>query len=157
MPKKKRVITKETEIEEIIRKSVCCYVGMVDENNLPYVLPFNFGYKDKCIYLHSAPSGKKIDILKKNNSVCIVFSINHELSWQHPDVACSYSMGYKSVICNGKVEFIEGFEEKVEAMNIIMKQYTGRDFQYSKPAVDGVLLYKVVVDEITAKEFGNLS
>ncbi len=157
MPKKKRIITKETEIEEIIKKSVCCYVGMVDENNRPYVLPFNFGYKDKCIYLHSAPTGKKIDILKKNNSVCIVFSIDHDLSWQHPDVACSYSMSYKSVICNGKVEFIEDFEKKVEAMNIIMQQYTGRDFQYSKPAVDGVLLYKVVVEELTAKEFGNLS
>ena len=64
MPKKKRIIFKDKEIEEIIQKSICCYIGMVDENNRPYVLPFNFGYKDKCIYLHSGTTGKKIEILK---------------------------------------------------------------------------------------------
>jgi nitroimidazol reductase NimA-like FMN-containing flavoprotein (pyridoxamine 5'-phosphate oxidase superfamily) len=130
---------------------------MVDENNRPYVLPFNFGYKDKCIYLHSGSAGKKINILKKNNSVCVVFSIGHDLSYQNQNVACSYIMSYKSVICYGKVEFIEEYEKKVEAMNIIMKQYTGKVFDYSKPAIDNVLVYKVVVEEITAKEFGNLS
>jgi len=157
MPKKKRVITKESEKEEIISKSECCYVAMVDENNQPYVVPFNFGYKDKTIFLHSAPTGKKIDILRKNNQVCIVFSINHHLSFQSEKMACSYSMSYKSVICYGKVEFIDDYNKKVEAMNIIMQHYTGKDFEYSIPSINGVLIYKVIVDEMTGKEFGNLS
>ena len=157
MPKKKRTIFKEAEIESVIKQSVCCFIGMVDENNNPYVLPFNFGYHDKCIYLHSGNTGKKIDILNKNKRVCVVFSIGHDLSWQNPDVACSYIMSYKSVMCHGRVEFIDDFDKKVEALNIIMQQYTGRDFEYSKPAVNNVLTYKVIVDEITAKEFGNLS
>ncbi|HQI44685.1 MAG TPA: pyridoxamine 5'-phosphate oxidase family protein [Bacteroidales bacterium] len=156
MPRKSRIISIPKEQEDIIKKSECCYVGMVDENNNPYVLPFNFGYKDQCIYLHSAPNGKKIDILKKNNRVCLVFSIDHELFAQNKDVACSYSMGYKSVICYGKVEFIEGFENKVEALNIFMQQYTQRDFKYSVPAVNNVMVYKVVIDKMTGREFGNL-
>lgn len=157
MPKKRRVITKQWEIEDIIQKCECCYIGMVDENNAPYVLPFNFGYKDNIIYLHSGQTGKKIEILRKNNQVCVVFSTGHKLGWQSESVACSYSMSYKSVICNGKVEFIEDIEAKTEAMNIIMKQYIDRDFTYSAPAIKNVLLYKVIIEETTAKEFGNLS
>ncbi len=157
MPKKHRIIFKETEKEEIIKNSDCCYIGMVDTDNNPYVLPFNFGYKDKCIYLHSGQSGKKIEILKKNNSVCVVFSTGHKISAQNKDVACSYIMSYKSVICYGKVEFIEEYDKKVEAMNIIMQQYTGKNFEYSIPSINNVLTYKVVIEEMTAKEFGNLS
>ena len=156
MSMKRRIITKQVEKENIISKCDCCYIGMVDENNLPYVLPFNFGYKDMCIYLHSGQTGKKVDILKKNNQVCIAFSEGHKISWQSESVACSYSMSYKSVICYGKVEFIEEFEKKMEAMNIIMKHYVDKDFTYSEPSVKNVLVYKAVVEEMTAKEFGNL-
>lgn len=157
MPKKKRIITKLWEMEDIIRKCDCCYIGMVDEKNLPYVVPFNFGYSGKVIYLHSGQAGKKIDILKKNNNVCVAFSTGHSLSAQNESVACSYIMSYKSVLCYGKVEFIGDIEKKTEALNIIMKQYIDRDFTYSAPSVKNVLVYKVVIDEMTAKEFGNLS
>ena len=130
---------------------------MVDENQRPYVVPFNFGYKDMTIYLHSGQAGKKIDILKKNNNVCVAFSTGHSLSAQTESVACSYIMSYKSVICYGKVEFIEEYEKKIEALNIIMKQYIDRNFTYSAPSVKNVLVYIVIVEEMTAKEFGNLS
>jgi uncharacterized protein len=155
MPRKVRIIANETEKEEVIKKCDCCYVGMVDEQNLPYVVPFNFGYRDKYIYLHSAPEGKKINILRKNNRVCIAFSTDHQMYHQHESMACSYSMFYKSVICYGKVEFIDNFEQKVEAMNIIMQQYTGKDFTYSVPSINGVRVYRVLVEEMTGKEFGN--
>lgn len=157
MPKRVRIISKETEQEQIIRKCDCCYVAMVDENNNPYVLPFNFGYSDKCIYLHSGREGRKLDILKKNNKVCIAFSTGHKLNAQHENVACSYSMFYKSVLCHGKVEFIEDYDMKTEAMNIIMRQYTGRDFNYSAPSINNVIIYKIPVKEMTGKEFANLS
>ena len=156
MPKKKRVITNVSEKEEIINNCDCCYVGMVDENNNPYVVPFNFGYRENTIYLHSAPEGKKISILKKNSQVCIAFSTAHKLNFQSENMACSYSMFYKSVLCYGNIEFIENYELKVEAMNIIMKQYTGKEFGFSVPSINGVLVYKVVIDEMTGKEFGNL-
>jgi uncharacterized protein len=157
MPKKKRIITKQWEKDEIISKCDCCYIGMIDENNLPYVVPFNFGYKDMTIYLHSGQIGKKINILRKNNNVCIAFSTGHGISSQNENVACSYIMSYKSVICYGKVEFIEDYDKKIEALDLIMKQYVSRDFKYSEPSVKNVLVYKVVVEEMTAREFGNLS
>ena len=131
-----------------------CYVGMVDEDNLPYVLPFNFGIKDDIIYLHSAPEGRKIDILNTKPDVCIAFSTGHELYHQHEQVACSYGMKFKSVLVSGKVSFIEDYDAKIEALNIIMHHYTPREFAYNAPAVNNVKVFKVQIEKISGKKRG---
>ncbi|MDY3068432.1 MAG: pyridoxamine 5'-phosphate oxidase family protein [Parabacteroides sp.] len=141
-------------IDSIIRKCDICFVGMADTDGTPYVIPMNFGYKDGVIYLHSAQEGRSISILSRNPRVCITFSTDHELIFQHPEVACSYRMRSKSVISWGKVEYEEDFDKKEEALNIIMKQYSDKEFKYGAPAVRNVKIWKVKLDEVTCKEFG---
>ncbi len=141
--------------EEIINKCDVCSVAMVGENNTPYVLPFNFAYRDQVLYLHSAPEGKKIDILHQNNKICVSFSTDHKLYHQNENVACSYSMKYKSVLLHGRVSFIEELDKKKEILNMIMQKYSSRDdFKYSLPALKNVLIMKVVADEIEGRTFG---
>ena len=89
--------TNKEAIASIILDCQVCYVGMVDKDNTPYVVPFNFGYDDGYIYLHSAREGRKMDILKKNNRVCVTFSTGHELRHQSEGVACSYSMKFRQL------------------------------------------------------------
>ncbi len=152
---KSRMITLPTAIEEIITSCEVCSVGMVDQENMPYTLPFNFGFENNTVYLHSAPVGRKIDILIHKPDVCIAFSTAHELYLQSEQVACSYGMKYKSVLVKGKVEFVEDFDEKIRILNVIMRQYTRRDdFTYSSPAVKNVAVMKVVAKSIEAKAFG---
>jgi uncharacterized protein len=146
---RKRIITDINEIDEIIRKSRIIFVGMSVKNE-PYVLPFNFGYKDRTFYIHGAPEGKKIEYLRTNNKVCISLEINSDLFVRHETMACSYSMTYTSIVAYGNAVFIEDFDEKVEAMNLVMNQYINKDFKYSKPSIDGVAVIKIVCDEITA-------
>lgn len=142
-------------IEEIISGCEVCYVGMIDPEHMPYTLPFNFGYADETVYLHSAPTGKKIEVLKNNPYVCIAFSTAHQLYKQSELVACSYGMKYKSVLISGRVEFVEDFEEKIRILNIIMRQYTHRDdFNYSAPAINNVAVMKVRAVKTEAKAFG---
>lgn len=141
-------------IDEIITKNKICYVGMVDDNAMPYVIPMNFGYADDIVYLHSAQEGRSIDILKKNPNVCITFCTDSVLTYQNEEVACSYRMKGSSVICKGKVIFEENFDEKVKVLNIIMKQYTDKVFTYSVPAVNNVRIWKVIVDSLSTKVFG---
>ena len=147
-------LEEEEKIEAIIAKCDICFVGMCDEDCRPYVIPMNFGYRDGVIYLHSGPTGHSIDILNRNNQVCVTFSADHELVFQHPKVACSYRMKAKSIICRGRVEFIEDLAEKREALNIIMQHYSAREFAYSDPAVINVKIWAIPVDEISAKEYG---
>lgn len=149
-----RFITDQTEIDAIINKCQVCYVSMVDENNLPYVLPFNFGYINGVIFLHSSQKGLKIDILRKNPSVCIAFSTDHQLRHQSESVACSYSMKYRSVLAFGKVEFIDDMDQKVEFMNQVMSHYTDKEFTYNAPSLREVCTYKVNIEKFTAKIYG---
>lgn len=141
-------------IESIIRKCDICFAGVVTPDNQPYVIPMNFGYHNETIYLHSAPTGRVISCLELNPNICITFSTDHELAFQHPEVACSYRMKSKSVIAFGKVQFIDDLDKKREALNIIMKQYSDKEFHYNDPAVRNVKIWVVPVDEMTCKEFG---
>ncbi|MBN2175835.1 MAG: pyridoxamine 5'-phosphate oxidase family protein [Bacteroidales bacterium] len=151
---KSRILHLQEEIDRVIKKCDACYMGMVDTSGNPYVIPMNFGYKSGEIFLHSAQTGKKIDILQKNNQVCVAFSTDHELRWQSEKVACSYGMKYRSVVAFGKVVFIEDYDQKVDALNVIMSQYTDREFSYNAPAVKDVNVFKVVVEKFEGKAYG---
>jgi uncharacterized protein len=149
-----KLITLQRDIDEIIAKCNVCYVGMIDDSGFPYVVPFNFGYRDGIVYLHSSKIGQKIDILKNKPQVCIVFSTDHLLHSQSEQVACSYSMHYRSVQAFGEVEFIENREEKFEILNIIMANYTDRPFSYNEPSLREVCTFKVAVKRFSGKIFG---
>jgi uncharacterized protein len=151
---KKRLFDNQTDIEKIINKCEVCYVAMTDENNMPYVLPFNFGYSNKRLYLHGTKTGRKIDILKRNNNVCVTFSTDHSLVYQNDSVACSFTMKFRSVVAFGKVVFVEDYNEKVAILNKIMTKYTGKEYNYSKPAVINVEIFYVDIEKWTGKESG---
>ncbi len=147
-------IEEQKRVEKVIRECQVCYVGMADGDGKPYVLPMNFGYEEGMIYLHSAREGSSILILEKNPHVCITFCTDPALVWQNEEIACSYRMRCSSVICHGEVVFEEEYDEKVKALNSIMKQYSGREFSYSGPSVRNVKIWKVAVEKISAREFG---
>jgi len=149
-----RYITDQKEIDAIINKCQVCYVSMVDEQNKPYVVPFNFGYSEGVIFLHSAQKGLKIDILRKNPSVCIVFSTDHELRYQSEQVACSWSMKYRSVQAFGQVEFIDDVEKKTEFLKRVMSNYTDKEFVFNAPALREVCTYFVKVERFSARIYG---
>ncbi|MBK7173117.1 MAG: pyridoxamine 5'-phosphate oxidase family protein [Bacteroidales bacterium] len=149
-----KFIQQQRDIDEIILKCNVCYVGMMDVDNTPYVVPFNFGYEDGVIYLHSSKKGKKIEILKKHPQVCIVFSADHLLHAQSEQVACSYSMHYRSVQAFGEIEFVDDKEEKIRILNMIMKNYSDREFTYNDPSVREVCTFKIVVKRFSGKIFG---
>lgn len=151
---KNRKIILDQEIERIIKSCEYCNVAMVDLDGGPYVIPMNFGYNSNFIFLHSSGSGKKIDILKKNNAVCVSFSTDHMLRWQSEKVACSYSMKYRSVLAFGKVEFVADKEEKIIALNEIMKQYTDKEYKYSDPSLKEVMVFKVNIEKLEGRAYG---
>jgi hypothetical protein len=146
-------IENREEINKIIRACKTCYVAMTN-NEIPYVLPMNFGFVGDSIILHSAQSGRMWETLKKNPNVCINWTLGEDLAWQDVRVGCSYRVKSKSVLVEGKAEFVEDFDEKYRLLTLTMKQYSEREFKFSKPAVENVGLLKVKIEKITAKEFG---
>ena len=141
-------------MESIINQCDICFLGMIETDGTPYVIPMNFGYLNNEIILHSAPEGKHLSLLEFNNKVCITFCTDHKLVYQHPDVACSYSMTSKSVVCKGAVTFIYDLTEKEEKLSCLMHNYTDRPFKFSAPALRNVKVWSVKVTEMTGKAFG---
>ncbi len=151
---KNRIVENSDEILEIIAKCEVCYVSMIDVEGMPYVVPLNFGYENGTLYLHGAKEGKKIEALKNNPKVCVAFSTDHLLRYQHEQVACSWSMKYRSVLLYGEVEFINDDQERIEALNVMMRKYAQRDFKFNMPAVREVLPFKVVATRIEGRAYG---
>ncbi|HSH19411.1 MAG TPA: pyridoxamine 5'-phosphate oxidase family protein [Draconibacterium sp.] len=146
-------IENREEINKIIRACKICYLAM-SENDFPYVLPMNFALDGDNVILHSAPSGRMWETIKKNSNVCINWTLGEELKWQDVRVGCSYRVKSKSVLAEGKVEFVDDFNEKTRCLNLLMKQYSDRDFKFGKPAVENVGIIKVAIEKLTAREFG---
>ena len=147
-------ITEPAEVADIIAQCPYCMVGLVDEEGNPYVIPMNFAYEDGTVYLHSGPTGSKLKMVEHNPHVCLTFCQGHELVWMHPQKACSYSMKSRSVMCRGRVEFLEDLEEKRHALLLMMKHYTDNECSMNLPALRNVKVWRVPVDQMTGKVFG---
>ncbi len=146
-------IDNKTEIESIINSCKHCIVSTASPDGMPYSVPMNFAYHEGEVILHSAPEGTHIENIKQNNNVCIVFCTDGTLVYQHKEVACSYRMRARSVLCFGKVNFVETTEAKILVMNKLMAHYTDNEFKFSKPAIENVKVWIVKIEKITAKAF----
>ena len=152
MLRKDREITDKSVIESILRESLVCRLALC-EGNTPYIVPMNFGFRDGCLYFHSAKKGKKIDILKRNNNVC--FEVDVRTGVVPADMACKWSMRYYSAIGYGKAHLVDDADEKCEALDIIMEKYSGKsDFEYSQADLNSIVVIKVEIDEVTGKKAG---
>ena len=151
MRRKDKAIVELAEIEEILRKALVCRLGLTDGNR-PYIVPLSFGFINNNLYFHSAPEGKKIEMLRKNSKVCFEFDLDHQLVAD--EEACKWGMKYRSVIGFGKASIVEDIREKREGLNAILEHYSGRTFDYPEAAVNGTLVIKVEIESMTGKKSG---
>ena len=149
MRRSDKEITDPKAIEDIILKSKVCKLAVCDGNQ-PYIVPLCFGFKDNTLFFHSAPQGKKIDMLKKNPNVCFEFEIYTQVI--KSAMACKWGMKYKSVIGYGTAEFITDKDQKQQAFDIIMKQYTDESFSYEETLLNAAVIIKVEIQSLTGKQ-----
>lgn len=153
MTRREREITDVNEIIGILNRGKIVHVGMVDGNR-PYVVPMNYGYIMKdgklTLYLHGAPRGRKLDVLRVNPNVFV--EIDTDIVPFEGEVACKYGLCYSSVMGEGRAEILEDVEEKKEALSLLMKTQTGKDFEFEDKMVSVVSVIKINVTEYTAKK-----
>ena len=153
MRRKDKEITDKKEIEQIFKQAQICRLGLLDDRR-PYIVPMNFGYRDNTIYFHSASSGKKIDLLKQNPEVC--FEVDIPSGVVKAEEACSWTMGYRSLMGEGKAVFIEGTENKCRALNIIMEHYSENNkWDFDTNMVESIAVFKIEIKYVSAKKSGN--
>jgi len=153
MRKANQEITDKSILEKILTHAKICHLAMIDKG-LPYMLPFNFGYSENCIFIHSAPAGKKIDILRENPLVC--FDVEQKVEIIEDEIACKWSTLYRSVVGYGNVEIITDFDEKKRGLEIIMAQHGATGImEFDPKEVEFIVILKLTISEISGKQSGN--
>lgn len=153
MRKHNQEITDVKIIEEILSYSEICRIAMMDGDK-PYILPFNYGYENNSIYIHCAPEGKKIDLLKINSSVC--FEIEHTAELLKAEKACKWSTRYRSIVGYGEVRIISEFDQKKRGWEIIMRSNGAEGaLEFEKKHVDAVAILKLEISSLNAKQSSN--
>lgn len=149
MRRRDREITDHDKLRSIIKKAIVCHLGLADGGE-PYVVPVNYGYENDCIYFHSAASGHKIDLLKKNQRVCFEIEADVEILRTEKNKC---QVNYRSVIGRGTAIFLETAEEKTRAIRAIMRQSAG--FEYDIPSyLDKTAVIRIDIESLTGKQAG---
>ena len=148
MRRKDKEITDPAAVESIIRQAAVCRLALSD-NGQPYVIPMSFGYQNGIVYFHSAPEGRKIDILRKNPRVCIEFEGDCRL--KTGENACKWGFSFQSAIGFGIASFVEDVAQKRAALDIIMRQYSDKNYTYLDSAVDKIIVIQVPITELSGK------
>ena len=152
MRRKDKEITDENTIKEILEKSSVCRLGLFDDD-YPYVVPLNYGHKNNALYFHCALEGRKIELIKKNNKVA--FEIEQAYEVIKNDVSCRWTTRYRSVMGTGTIEIISDFNKKKEGLDVIMQHHGKHDNEYSKKGVDSILVLKLTINSLSAKQSGS--
>ena len=150
MRRKDREITDTAELEAIINRAVVCRLGLSGPDG-PYIVPVNFGYSDGSFYIHSASEGQKLDIIRRNNRVCIEIDEASEI--RKADIPCNWGFSYSSIIAYGTAEIITSEPDKRTALGIIMDQYSDekQSWEFSERSVNTVVIIKVTVESMSGK------
>jgi nitroimidazol reductase NimA-like FMN-containing flavoprotein (pyridoxamine 5'-phosphate oxidase superfamily) len=143
-----REITDTEVIEEILGSCHVMHLGLCSDG-IPYVVPVNYGYEDGSLYFHSAPAGMKLEFLEKNSLVCFQVDTDRELVTA--DEPSGFRMRYRCVIGWGRVFPVEREEDKVLALDILMRQHGGPEGPYSANALGRVTLIRIDIDRMTGK------
>lgn len=151
MRRKDKQINDPNELESIIRRATVCRLAF-SQNDVPYIVPLNYGYQDDCLYFHSAPEGRKIDMLKQNNRVCFEMEVDVEVV--ESDSPCKWSTKYRSVVGHGKAALVEDGEEKKKAMDIIVAHYGPTKYDYPANKIDQLAVIRIEIESMSGKKSG---
>ena len=152
MTKREFKITDEGEIRRILDTAKVLRLGIAVDNE-PYIIPMNYGYTlengELKLYLHSAVKGNKLELLEKNPNIC--FELDCDLIPFEGKVACQYGLSYAAISGRGRAVLVEDTEQKMEAMSILMKTQTGKDFTFNERLVSIVAVIRVDVTQFSVK------
>lgn len=153
MRRKDREVTELAQIEEILEKGKVVHLGMID-GDFPYIVPLNYGYQwqneQLILYMHGAKAGRKFDVIAHNPNVFIEITVDVE-AIDGGDNPCKYSTAFGSLMGEGQAYIVTDSQEKIRAMECLMKTQTNRDFEFDEKMVGRVQVIKVIIQNYSAK------
>ncbi len=158
--------TEKSEFDFLMKNAEVGYLGLVDKNCYPRIVPINFTAIGKTIYFHGALEGEKFDLIKKNPKVAFSVDIPYSFipsHWINKNYACTVTQFFKSVHIRGNGEIVDDVTEKAKALQALMEKYQpegkfktiSTDHSIYRKALTEVGVFKIKSDDISLKiKFG---
>lgn len=138
------------EMEGILGRAAVGRLGVVADKE-PYVVPLNFAYADGRIYFHTGLEGRKLEAIQNSPRVC--FEVDEPLEVAPNEMACLFTMYYRSVIAWGKARLLDDDSEKMKALELLLAKYAGGN-KYEPPPEHALVIVNVCeieIEKMTAK------
>ena len=154
----KLVIKSKTKIIKFLNEEDTGRISSIDEHGFPQIIPMNFVFLNDSVYMHSHIRGEKIENIKRNSKVG--FEVDRNLEFlpsylSDPEDASLADTLYISVVIKGEALLVENNEEKVLALNGLMKKYQpeGRYKPMDKDmdVLDATAVIKIIPKEMNGK------
>lgn len=146
-------ITDPGIIHEILNRAEICRIGLTDGDEA-YIVPMNFGFEDGILYFHSAPKGRKMELLTKNNRVSFEITYDHEVI--KGEAPCQWTARYRSVMGSGTIEILDDPESKKTGLTVIMRKYgASGELEYETASLRKMVILKLHIVRLTAKQSGD--
>jgi uncharacterized protein len=148
-----RLLDNKEELSQILKDGKMIQIAFLDKNE-PYIVTLNYGYdwpnERLLLYFHSAPEGRKMDLIQDNPRVC--FSIAICDPFIAGEKACNYGMKFRSIVGYGTIRILENEEERLHGLNLLMKNYTGSDvWEYDKEMLKKTTVTCLEVEKLSGK------
>lgn len=123
--------------------------------DFPYCLPLSLVRVNNSLYFHCAKAGKKLDLLRQDNRVCVTFVGNDQ-----PDYLPAkneYTTFFQSVIVTGRAYEVTDDSEKVLALRRLCQTMTPQGMtgdQFERAVTSSLLhtaIWRIDMDEISGK------
>jgi len=149
MRKEEREIKSFDEVEAVVRAARIVRLGLAVDD-VPYVVPVNFGYEPGRLYFHCALEGRKLDMMRKNPRVA--FEVEMDVEMVSAARACGWTVKFRSVIGSGLARIVKSEEEKVHGLDVLMRHHGGPVEEYSAKALEKTCVVAVEIEEMTGKK-----
>ena len=154
----KLIIKSKTKIIKFLNEEDTGRISSIDKQGFPQIIPMNFVFLNDSVYMHSHIRGEKIENIKRNSKVGFEVDRNLEFLpsyFSDPEDASLADTLYISVVIKGEALLVENNEEKVLALNGLMKKYQpeGRYKPMDKDmdVLDATAVIKIIPKEMNGK------
>lgn len=151
MRRKDKQVSGEEELGRIILASPYVVVGFHAESS-PYLVPLDFGFDGKYVYVHCAHEGRKLDLLRENPDVSLLFvdygGVQKESGGTN---ACACTTKYASVMTRGRAGIVDDNEGKKEAFSAILRRFGMDGMPFKSGMLERTCVVKIEILEMTGK------
>ena len=150
----KLIIKSKNKIIEFLNQESTGRIASIDKDGFPQIIPMNFVFLDDVIYMHSHIKGEKLDNIKRNSKTGFEVDRNLEFLpsyFSDPEDASLADTFYISVVIKGDAKIVEDENEKVLALNGLMKKYQPEG-GYQSMTSDMEVLEHTAVIKVKPKE-----